>query len=177
MPVATRGSLYSPQGSAFADIVLAVKRQLVSALELDPSLVPIVADRTPEPDEYPAETHVRIRPMSRTGLDNPGGGRTSDPKTRTIAVDLVTRDFRDQAGTDEVALTDDGAGHLRFEDDVLDALDLHTPVGPDGAALVVEPMREVATEDANRPKPGSGFSASTIHFQVKYVPRYYLPRT
>lgn len=177
-PVATRAVSTSPRAASFADIVLAVRRRLCDVLGMAKERVVVVANRPGEnPSMYPAERHVRLRPMGRTGLDNPGAGRLSDRKTRILAVDLVTRDERDQTGSDLIALTDAAVGHLRFEEDVLDALDLHTPVDDDGVALCYQPGRETTTDDPNRPLPGTGFLADTLYFSYEYVPRYVLSRT
>lgn len=177
-PLATHANEYSPRSASFADIVLAVRRQLVEVLELAPERVVVVANRPDDsPSTYPAEKHVRLRPMGRTGLDNPGAGRLSDRKTRVLAVDVVTRDTRDQAGSDLVALTDANVGHLRFEESILDALDKITPVDEDGNALTYVPVRETTTDDPNRPRPAEGFVADTIYLAVDYIPRYKLSRT
>lgn len=179
-PVAQYGVTTSPRGVGFATIVLVLRQRLADITLLDISRVVVVADRAklPKP-RVPAEQHLRIRPLGRTSLDNPGAGRLQDRKKRTVAIDVITRSMADQQNSDLFALTDETEGHLQLEDKVLNALDLHTPATADSPPVpyCFEPIRETTTDDPNRPQPGDGFTASTIYFEVPYNPPYDLSLT
>lgn len=172
-PVASYGVTTSPRGVGFATIVLKLRQMLSDTTGIDISRVIIVADRArlPKP-RVPAERHLRIRPLGRTSMDNPGAGRLQDRKKRVVAIDVITRSMADQQNSDLFALTDETEGHLALEDSVLNALDLRTPAAADNTPYSYEPIRETTTDDPNRPQPGDGFTASTIYFEVPYNPSY-----
>lgn len=176
-PVASYGVTTSPRGVGFATVVLVLRQMLADATGIDTSRVIVVADRArlPKP-RVPAEKHLRVRPLGRTSMDNPGAGRLCDRKKRVVAVDVITRSMADQQNSDLFALTDETEGHLALEDSVLDALDLRTPASADNVPYSFEPIRETSTDDPNRPQPGDGFTASTIYFEVGYIPPYLLSR-
>jgi hypothetical protein len=149
----------SPRGVGYGLVALAIKARLVAVTEIVAGRVLVVSDRKPNAPRAIAETHLRVRPFRGKAELNPGAGRLANPKTRIVAIDILVRSASDS------------------EDKVSDALNKHTPRRDDQEPLLVQPMAETDTEDANRPQSGDGFVASTIYFETKYIPSYQLDRT
>lgn len=177
----------SPRGVAFSTVVLQIKTDLHARLVIQEVLaeegaeqwVSLAADaRTWKHPQVDKAFRVRVlRRAANNYPDNdPAAGRLNDYKTRTVAVDIFSRSTADYSGSDLVALTDAEYGLLTLEDAVLNALDLHTPANTEDEdaqiPYTVEPMREVQTDDPDRPRPGEGFIASSVYFEVKYIPLY-----
>lgn len=162
----------SAQSSPFGDILLSIAERLRSELELDSMRVRVVkSGGYAEPAT--GESHYRVRPLRGVYFGDAGAGRYGMTATRTVAIDVWTRNSIDGYGEDEVALTEEDRGHYAAEEAAADKLALWSPLDTEGEVnLTTEPLHPTVVErDADAPEPerSRGYLVSSIYFEVKYV--------
>lgn len=110
---------------------------------------------------------IILRPGAGTpdGAAVLGGGRITTFERRTLNVTLRTRNALDQVASDSNWLLDDD-GHLAFEDQVIDALQINYPIVSQ-LAVYKEPMRYMGVSEprTNENKWGE----SIVQFEIKYL--------
>lgn len=118
---------------------------------------------------------ILIRPRGFDALEPTVGasGRANTPIRRKFDVVLRSRLATDQVQHDLKWLTDEGTGHLDFEDAVFDALQMWMGNAETGDELLVgdgEPVRVVAGGDAERmyDSPDGRWGASVLVLDLTY---------
>lgn len=163
----------SAQSSRFAAILTAIAERLRDSLELDSLRVRVVKSGG---YDVPAtgEAHYRVRPLRGVYFSEAGAGRYGMTATRTVAIDVWTRNSIDEYGADEIALTEEDNGHYDAEEAAADKLALWSPLSnaETPVPLTTEPLHPIAVErDADAPEPerSRGYLVSSLYFEVKYV--------
>lgn len=101
-----------------SDVLLSIRERLVQTLELDTSLVRIVAKPSPLSAHYRAEKNLAIKLHPPEPFTNAGAGRYGQIVRRVMEVWVYTQNLSDEAGSDEKMVT----GHLDFEESVVNVL-------------------------------------------------------
>lgn len=166
----------------WAEILDAIAQRLVEDRVVS-ALDRVFAIATSQVDDLPHLTGdrdimLRVKGMTRPPDIAQGAGRLARVY-RNLDVILRSRDSRDKFTEAEQWLKDAQLGHLRFEREVFNALDMFHPEDDDGALLIGEPMRFLRSADPERKIKSQGkiqgWGTSVMMFELMFEPELQNP--
>lgn len=177
----------APQSSPFAAILYAVLSRLSEQTGIDAAYIrPVASDRYVVTVTEPMFLYIRpYGPQPQDGQGHPladgGAGRLARDIGRRIRIYIYTRSGVDTYSADNFALlgndpsrlySDSGVpGQFAAEELVLNAIDDWMPLGSDGGALCLSPLRWM-TDDGpaeREPEEEEGLIRSYLDFEISYV--------
>lgn len=163
---------------SFADCMVAVRDKLLDygVVEELARIIPLARQETPK---LVGERDIILRAGAEQ-VDPAvlGGGRNTTFARRTLEVICRSRNALDRAGSDAVWMLGDPDGHIRYEDQVIDALQIHFPIAENLKPLFREPMRYMGVSQPRKDvQAGSEkWGESVLQFEIKYLRKLDLTR-
>lgn len=167
---------------SFAKLVTALRERLIKTVIKDASRVYVIAQRPAEklpPLSGERDLIIRVRGFMLAQSNVEAGGTSDTPVRRTVDIVLRSRCSLDRTGTDAVWLLKEAAGHLDFEDQVFNAVQVWTDAlddEPDDYAsqfieMECEPVRLSQASDAVRDFRSTDGSWGSTVLTVEFVYR------
>jgi hypothetical protein len=151
-----------PLRSSLNAVFASIKAYLAEETGLAAEFVRIIARRQ-RPPKLIAGQDILLRDRGFT-VDGGNSDRHDCRIWRKLGVVIRTRYELDQAGSDEIWMTDLVEGNVVAEEEVMDALINHQPADEDDNHLLFEPMKLLGGE--TRDREADGWGEVELHFSM-----------